>query len=145
MAKTKRGQIQIKYKVEILSYEGGEAPEHVQRSCGCPVPGIVQGQVGWSSGQLDQVGGNQPTVWGLELDNLYGTFEINNSLILSFCDTLIHEVVKQSLPKYTCQRYLTDWPLAHLHATDQHSCTKKLSKFSVHLTIYLVLTSSVYL
>jgi len=39
----------IRYKEEILHHEGGETPEQVaQRSCGCPLPGSVQGQVGWS-------------------------------------------------------------------------------------------------
>ncbi|KAK4831240.1 hypothetical protein QYF61_016472, partial [Mycteria americana] len=38
----------IRYKEEILDYEGGEALEQVtQRSCDCPIPGSVQGQVGW--------------------------------------------------------------------------------------------------
>jgi len=33
---------------EILCYEGGEALEQVAwRSCGCPLPESVQGQVGW--------------------------------------------------------------------------------------------------
>jgi len=33
---------------EILSYEGGEALAQVaQRSCGCPLPGSVQGKLGW--------------------------------------------------------------------------------------------------
>ena len=37
----------MRYKEEILYCEGGEALEQVaQRSCGCPVPGSVQGQVG---------------------------------------------------------------------------------------------------
>ena len=32
--------------------EGGEALEQAaQRGCGCPVPGGVQGQVGWNPGQ----------------------------------------------------------------------------------------------
>jgi len=35
------------YKKEILYCEDGEALAQVaQRSCGCPLPGIVQGQVG---------------------------------------------------------------------------------------------------
>jgi len=39
----------MKYKEEILPCEGGEALAQVaQRSCGCPLPGSVQGQVGWS-------------------------------------------------------------------------------------------------
>jgi len=37
----------IRYKKEILYYEGCEALEQVvQRSCGCPLPGSVPGQVG---------------------------------------------------------------------------------------------------
>jgi len=32
----------------VLYCEGGEALAQVaQRSCGCPLPGSVQGQVGW--------------------------------------------------------------------------------------------------
>jgi len=39
----------IRYKKEILHSEYGEAVEQVaQRSCGCPLPGSVPGQAGWS-------------------------------------------------------------------------------------------------
>ena len=31
-----------------------------QRSCGCPIPGCAQGQVGWGPGQPELVVGNQP-------------------------------------------------------------------------------------
>ena len=32
----------------VLLKSGGDALEHIaQRSCGCPIPGGVQGQVGW--------------------------------------------------------------------------------------------------
>ena len=41
-----------------------------QESCGCLVPGGVQGQVGWNPGQPDLVGGNPAHCMGLELDNL---------------------------------------------------------------------------
>jgi len=30
-------------------------------SCGCPTPGGAEGWVGWSPGQPELVGGNQPT------------------------------------------------------------------------------------
>jgi len=47
--------MQIRYRGEILHNEGGESGEALeqvaQRSCGCPFPGSVQGQVGWSSEQ----------------------------------------------------------------------------------------------
>ena len=29
-----------------------------QRSCGCPIPGGIQGQVGWGFGQPDLLGGS---------------------------------------------------------------------------------------
>ena len=35
-----------------------------QRSCGCPITGGVQGQVGWGPEQFDPVGGNQPMAGG---------------------------------------------------------------------------------
>ena len=38
----------MRCKEEVLHCEGGEALEQVaQRGCGCPIPGRVQGQVGW--------------------------------------------------------------------------------------------------
>jgi len=40
--------------LEHLSYEDRLA-KVAQRSCGCPLPGRVQGQVGWSSEQPGQV------------------------------------------------------------------------------------------
>ena len=40
----------MRYKEEIHHCEGCEALAHVaQRSCGCPLPGSVQGQVGQGS------------------------------------------------------------------------------------------------
>uniref|UniRef100_A0A8C0BVW1 Pyruvate dehydrogenase complex component X n=1 Tax=Buteo japonicus TaxID=224669 RepID=A0A8C0BVW1_9AVES len=43
-------------KEDVLHCEGGEALEEVaQRGCGCPIPGSVQGQVGWG---LEQPGLN---------------------------------------------------------------------------------------
>ena len=52
-------QRQIKVLVNHFLYcDGGEALEQVaQRSCGCPLPGSVQGQVGWGFGELDVVEG----------------------------------------------------------------------------------------
>ena len=46
----------MRYKEEILHYEGGEALEQVAKwSCGYPLPGTVQGQVGWGFEQPDLV------------------------------------------------------------------------------------------
>ena len=37
---------------KVLCYESGEVLQQAtQRGCGCPVPGGVQGQVGWGPGQ----------------------------------------------------------------------------------------------
>lgn len=37
---------------EVLFYESGEVlAQAAQRGCGCPIPGGVQGQVGWGPGQ----------------------------------------------------------------------------------------------
>jgi len=42
----------------MLHYKGGEALAlAAQRSCGCPVPVSVQGQVGWGFEQPDVVEG----------------------------------------------------------------------------------------
>ena len=48
----------IRYKEEILYSGGGEAlAQAAQSSCGCPIPGNVQGQVGWGFGQADLLEG----------------------------------------------------------------------------------------
>ena len=60
----------------------------VQRGCGCPVPGGVQGQVGWGPGQPvlvlnGEVGG--PTCSrGLEIHDPQGPFQPR-----PFCDSVI--------------------------------------------------------
>ena len=41
-----------------------------QRSCGCPIPGGVQGQAGWGSEQPGLVGGVLPTAEELEVSGL---------------------------------------------------------------------------
>ena len=51
--------------------EGVEAlAQAAQRSCGCPIPGGVQGQVGWGCGQPDLVSGSPAHGWELELGGL---------------------------------------------------------------------------
>ena len=58
-------------KEEILYREGGEALAQVaQRSCGCPLPGSVQGQVGQGSEQPDLVEAVHAHGRGVELDDL---------------------------------------------------------------------------
>ena len=54
-------------------YEDGEALEQVaQRSCGCPIPGGVQGQDGWSSEQPKIVKGVPAHGRGLDKLHLGG-------------------------------------------------------------------------
>jgi len=49
-SKLKEGRFRLDIRKKFR--EGGETLEQVaQRSCGCPLPGSVQGQVGWSSEQ----------------------------------------------------------------------------------------------
>jgi len=57
--------------VEVFHSERGEtvAPA-AQRSCGCPVPGGVQAQVGCDPGRPDMVGGNAAHCRELGLDDL---------------------------------------------------------------------------
>ena len=48
----------MRSEAEIFPCEGGEALAQVaQRSCGCPLPGRVQGQVGQGFGQPGLVEG----------------------------------------------------------------------------------------
>jgi len=55
----------IRHKEEILHCEGGEALAQVaQRSCGCSLPGSVQGQVGWGFEQPGVGEGVLPTAGG---------------------------------------------------------------------------------
>jgi len=44
-----------------------EHEQFAQRSCGFPIPGGIQGQVGWCRGQSDLVVGNPGHVRQLEL------------------------------------------------------------------------------
>jgi len=73
----------MRYKEEILHCEGGEAlAEAAQRSCGCPLPGRVQGQAGqgWEHPGLGEGVPAYGTGW--ELDDLQDPFQPK-----PFCDT----------------------------------------------------------
>jgi len=61
----------MRYKKEIHYCEGGKALDEVaQRSCGCPLPGSVQGQVGSGSEEPGLVEGVPAYGRELELDGL---------------------------------------------------------------------------
>lgn len=50
---------------------GGEALEYVvQRSCWCPIPASVEGQVGWGFEQPDLMGFVPAHAGALEIDEL---------------------------------------------------------------------------
>ena len=52
---------------EILYPEGSEElAQAAQSSCGCPISGGIQGQVGWGPGQPELVGGSPAHGWGLD-------------------------------------------------------------------------------
>ena len=56
--KLKEGRFRLDARKKFLHREGGEALEQVsQRGCGCPLPGSVQGQVGWGFEQPGLVEG----------------------------------------------------------------------------------------
>jgi len=48
----REGRFRPRYKEEIFYHEGGETLEQVaRRGSGGPIPGHIQGQVGWGSEQ----------------------------------------------------------------------------------------------
>jgi len=55
--KLKEGRFRLDIREEIFYNEGGETVERIAwRGSGGPVPGNIQGQVGWGSEQPDLVG-----------------------------------------------------------------------------------------
>ncbi|GAB0180752.1 hypothetical protein GRJ2_000540500 [Grus japonensis] len=70
--KLKEGRFRLDIRKKFFT-EGGEALEQAaQRGCGCPIPGSVQGQVGWVFGQRGLVEGvpAHGGGGGVELDDL---------------------------------------------------------------------------
>ncbi|NXG59602.1 ANS1A protein, partial [Hemiprocne comata] len=65
-----------KTKGKWPSKNGGETLSQVaQGSCGCPISGSVEGQVGWGLEQPGRVGGVPAHAGGLGLDDLEGPFQ----------------------------------------------------------------------
>ena len=81
---------------EVLSYESGEMLEQaVWRGCGCPVPGGVQGQVGWVPWQPGlvlelEVGG---PACGRRAGAWWSLRSLPTQAILWFYDSMIHWTV----------------------------------------------------
>jgi len=73
----------MRYKQEIIYFEGGEALAHVaQRSCGCPLPGSAQGQVGRGLEHPGLVEAVPAHGRGLEPEELLVPSSSNHSTIL---------------------------------------------------------------
>ena len=61
----------IRYKEEVFYKESGETLEHVAQKGGrWPIPGNIQGQVGWGSEQCDLVEDVPADCIGVGLDDL---------------------------------------------------------------------------
>ena len=73
------GQLINPWRVQVRTTEQTGAADGIvlvaQRGGGCPVPGNVQGQVGWSSEQPGLVETVPTHGRGLELDDLSGPFQ----------------------------------------------------------------------
>jgi len=61
----------MRYKEDIFYHKGGEILEKVaQRGSGGPIPGNIQGQVGWGSEQPDLIEDIPAHCGGVGLDDL---------------------------------------------------------------------------
>ena len=58
---------------KVLSQD--QVNQAAQKSCGCPIPGSAQGQVGCGSGQPELVGGVTAHGRRLEIDGLSDLFQ----------------------------------------------------------------------
>jgi len=57
----------LHFSASFFHPESGDAQEQVaQRSCGCPIPGGIQGQAGCGSGQPGLMAGNPAHSRGVE-------------------------------------------------------------------------------
>ena len=64
-----QGRFRLDIRRKFFHTEGGDALEQVaQGGCGCPIPGGIQGQAGYVSGQPGLVVGDPAHSWGLELN-----------------------------------------------------------------------------
>ena len=60
----------LSFPIPILVEGDASLEQTAQRSCGCPIPGRVQGQVGWDPGQPDLAGDVPAQGRGLKLGEL---------------------------------------------------------------------------
>jgi len=76
---TKRGQIQTRYKEDIIYNECGETLAQVaERGGRCPIPGNIPGQVGQGSEQPDPLEGVPAHCRGLEYKTFNGPFQLKS-------------------------------------------------------------------
>ena len=90
--RTRRNSFKLKVGRIIFDIGGNFFTQRVaqiqgaQRSCGCPIPGGIQGQVGWGLGQPDLVDVNQPNAGVWNWMGLKVPFNLRHSMILWFYD-----------------------------------------------------------
>jgi len=88
----------IRDKKEILHYEAGETlAEVAQRSCGCPLPGSDQGQVGWGFKQPGPVEG--VPAHGRGVGTRWSIRSLPNHSFYAKGDTNIHPLHKNTKHK----------------------------------------------
>ena len=86
--RTRRNSFKLKVGRIIFDIGGNFFTQRVaqiqgaQRSCGCPIPGGIQGQVGWGLGQPDLVDVNQPNAGVWNWMGLKVPFNLRHSMIL---------------------------------------------------------------
>ena len=81
--------------MEIFQAEGGDTLEQVvQRGCGCPIPGGIQGQAGYGSGQPGLV----HAAGEFKLDDHCGPFQPR-----PFYDSMMHRHFRECKPsQFVC-------------------------------------------
>ena len=83
--KLKEQRSRLDGRGEMFYSEGGEVLEQTAwRSCGCPIPGGIQGQVGWGPGKPELVADNPARDRRSEAGGREGPFQS-----MPFCDSLI--------------------------------------------------------
>ena len=87
-----------RFRLDIRRTQRAVRPWHsCPEKLWCPIPGGAQGQVGWSSGQPELVGGSPAHNTGLGLGGLWGPFQLKPS-----CDPMFYSENSQLCFKGPC-------------------------------------------
>lgn len=97
------------YEACIYSKGGKTLEKVVQIICESPISGGVQGDIGWSSGQPSPVSGNPTQSRGLELNDLWGSFQ-------QFYGAITHKMwlERQSVPKHLAPSTVPPFERIHI-------------------------------